>query len=65
MGLVKNILFHSPLKSVVINTIYVDISCQGSARSADLHALDSNKTTHFVLGFVKNILFHSPLNPIW
>ena len=42
----------------------MDISCQGSARSADLHALDSNKTIHFIIGRVKKILFHRPLEGV-
>ncbi len=32
-----------PIKSVVKNYMVYDLSCQGSARSVDLHALDSNK----------------------
>ncbi|MCE5252418.1 hypothetical protein LLG96_19630 [bacterium] len=51
-------------KSLVIKSVRVDISCQGSSQSADLHALDSIKTIHFIIGLVKTILFHSPLNTL-
>ena len=46
------------IKSLVKNTTCIDIGCQWSARSADLHAFDSNKTMHFIIRNVKKILFH-------
>ena len=61
-GCVKRVFFHRSFRSVVKNTMYVDTCCQGSARSADLHALDSNKTIHFIIGRMKKILFHRPHN---
>ena len=50
-------------KSVVKNPVYVDKSCQGSAQSADLQALDSKQTTYFIIGRVKKTFFHRPPKP--
>ena len=62
-GCVKR-LFHRPLKSLVINYHGQYLCCQGSARSVDLQALDSNKRYIFHYRVREKGLFHRPLNPV-
>jgi len=47
-------------KSLVKNYQGQDLSCQGSVRSTDLHALDSNKRHIFHYGVREKGLFHHP-----
>ena len=47
-------------KSPVKNYLTSDLSCQGSAQRADLHALDSNTSHIFHIGVREKGLFHHP-----
>jgi len=57
----SSLTIYNSLIRQVKNIICVDTCCQGSALSADLHALDSKQTTYCIMGRVKKILFHRPL----
>ena len=44
-------------KSLVKNYQVQNVSCQGSVRSIDLHALDSKNKIYFITGCVKKDFF--------